>query len=62
MLFFKRKPGESLVIETPNGDIVIQVLAGDELGIEVPYGARVSPTTETKPGNWLPSRPRLHVA
>jgi hypothetical protein len=62
MIFFKRKLGESLVIETPSGDIIIRVLAGDELGIEVPQGITVIPASSPKPGNWLPSRPKLHVA
>ena len=59
MIFFKRKPGESLVLNTPNGEIVIRVLDGDELGIDAPAGTRVSRASRADTsGSWLPSRPK----
>ena len=57
MIFFKRKAGESLVIDTPNGEIVIQVLQGDELGIEVPPGSKVARKAGAADKSWLPARP-----
>lgn len=63
MIFCKRTPGETVVINTPTGEIVIRVLDGDELGIEVPPGALVREVRpDTAPANWLPSRPRHRVA
>jgi hypothetical protein len=56
MLFLKRKPGESLVIQTPNGPIIIR-LDEEEIGIEVPPGIEVMPDGRGA-GSWLPARPR----
>ena len=64
MVFVTRKPGETLVLETPGGKLVIHVLGNNQLGIDAPAGVRVAGTTKAgQAGNWLPARPRLvHVA
>lgn len=59
MIFIKRKPGEALVLNTPSGEIVIQVMAGDELGIVAPSSVQVSSSQQA--GSWLPSRPRQRM-
>jgi hypothetical protein len=58
MVFVTRKPGETLVLETPSGKVVVQVLAGNQLGIEAPAGVRVAGTTSADV-SWLPPRPKL---
>ena len=63
MVYVTRKPGETLVLETPGGKVVVQVLANNQLAIEAPAGVRVAGTTSADHTNWLPARPRLvHVA
>ena len=64
MVFVTRKPGETLVLETPSGRIVIHVLGENQFGIDAPPGIRVADVTKPQPpDSWLPARPRLvHVA
>ncbi len=59
MIFIKRGAGETVVLRTPEGEIVIQVLGSNELGIEMPAGVTVAPATkQEKARNWLPARPK----
>ena len=63
MVVLKPRPGESLVIDTPNGEIVIQILPGGELGVEVPPGISVAPASaKARRGDWLPARPKREIA
>jgi hypothetical protein len=58
MVFVSRKPGEALIVETSSGRVVVQVLGADQYGIELPAGARVSPSSRVEQaGQWLPDRP-----
>ena len=59
MVFVTRKPGEVLVLDTPSGKLVIQVLGDNQLGIDAPKGVRVSGAAIASDTNWLPARPRL---
>ena len=60
MVFVNRKPGETLILDTPNGKLIIQILEGNQLGIDAPAGVQVSGANNLSPGtNWLPARPRL---
>jgi len=60
MVFVTRKPGETLVLDTPSGKLVIQLLADNQLGIDAPAGFRVAgPSRPETPDGWLPPRPRL---
>jgi len=59
MVFVTRKPGESLVLETPGGKVVVQVLSDNQLGIEAPASVRIVGPTRQEPVNWLPARPKL---
>jgi hypothetical protein len=64
MVFVTRKPGETLVLDTPSGRVMIQVLGDNQLGIDAPAGVHIAGVTKAEqPGSWLPARPRLaHVA
>jgi hypothetical protein len=57
VIFIKRKAGESVVLNTPNGEITIQMLGRNELGIEMPRGVTVTSANEPERRDWLPSRP-----
>jgi hypothetical protein len=67
MHFLNRKPGERLVIQTPEGRITIDLLPDQILAIEAPPGIEVvedgpdaPKAAAVRPGagaSWLPSRP-----
>ena len=63
MLYFECKQGESLLIQTPRGSIVVTILADEEIGIEVPPGTDVQVKDrddqegEKPTESWLPPRP-----
>jgi hypothetical protein len=67
MLFLNRRPGERLVIQTPEGRITIDLLPDQILAVEAPPGVEVleeaPDATEATPvragggASWLPSRP-----
>jgi hypothetical protein len=59
MVFVTRKPGESLILETPGGKVVVQVLSDNQLGIDAPPDIRIVGPTKAEPLNWLPARPKL---
>ena len=63
MVFVTRKPGESLVLNTPSGEIVVQVLDGHQLAVDAPREVRIAEAHANQSVSWLPARPRLaHVA
>jgi sRNA-binding carbon storage regulator CsrA len=64
MVYVTRKPGETLILDTPSGKLVIQVLGDNQLAIEAPAGVQVAGVTKAEQSvSWLPARPRLvHVA
>jgi hypothetical protein len=65
MLFLNRKPGERLILETPAGRIVINLLGNQQVGVELPPGVEVlnegpdegQPARGRRPNSWLPARP-----
>ena len=67
MHFLNRKPGERLVIQTPEGRITIDLLPDQVIAIEAPPGVEVvdeaggapeaAPLRAGSAANWLPSRP-----
>ena len=60
MVFVTRKQGEVLVLDTPSGKVVIQVLGDSQFGIDAPVGVHVAGAAQSdKSGSWLPARPKL---
>jgi hypothetical protein len=57
LAFYEAKPGESLIIETVSGPLVIRRMAADQFAVVLPPDMEVIAPSPRQ--TWLPARPDL---